>query len=558
MKRWSKSNPGLSKALNSQSQQQRREGPATATAQFNFRDQSGFISSSSPSAAAGGGGGGGRRRWSVSSQKYVAVAPRVGAAGVTPAAAPGFQSRSAPTTGGIRADTFGASNGAKQAAASSSLASNSHRSSQGMSHTGGWGGTSGAGRARPSNWRDRFPAETFASSLAKNSDWIVPTPNVDAADDVAPCVTWLPGQRRRNGKLLEEATQNSRKHTGSSNDVQVFELDIPAGDSIVLASDLGPILQGAMEIADVDGDSLCEIVVATLDGELKIFKGVLQHQPVPLSPPKVSLSACRASALADEMESADVLSLTHGDAVTLTCSGLGPLTCVCVGDLMNVGHPVVVCATAEGVFYIFDPWAQKRRAKKSPVPFALPVKVENGGGKLSTPVFSASANQNAFRQPLPNVRDEDVPLLTPLPPLVSHQPSPNGEQSPLDGDSVSAHTLTDSANADAAVCSRARALADVLVSPVVECTMDSCSPLLLHCAKIGVCATTDLYVAEGSSCCLRRYLYQSQQKSGARIGRSQSKPKTQDPEHVAKLLADQLQNASLELQVHFELVDVSR
>eukprot|EP00039_Didymoeca_costata_P015451 m.263135 g.263135 ORF g.263135 m.263135 type:complete len:401 (-) comp16226_c2_seq33:994-2196(-) len=72
----------------------------------------------------------------------------------------------------------------------------------------------------------------------------------------------------------------------------------------------------ALALGDVDQDGTNELVTTSTDGRLSIFKGT------------------------------GIVPWRH-------CSGLGWLTCVCVGDARNMGNSEVVCATTEGSCYMF-------------------------------------------------------------------------------------------------------------------------------------------------------------------------------------------------------------
>ncbi|CAB4490320.1 unnamed protein product [Rhizophagus irregularis] len=77
----------------------------------------------------------------------------------------------------------------------------------------------------------------------------------------------------------------------------------------------------AFDFGDVDNDKDNEFVIGNLKGELSVFKGI---------------------------------SSANDGQPYVTCSGLGTITCVAVGDIKNSGKNSIVCINAEGQCHIFD------------------------------------------------------------------------------------------------------------------------------------------------------------------------------------------------------------
>ncbi|RIA86729.1 hypothetical protein C1645_807668 [Glomus cerebriforme] len=77
----------------------------------------------------------------------------------------------------------------------------------------------------------------------------------------------------------------------------------------------------AFDFGDVDNDKDNEFVIGNLKGELSVFKGI---------------------------------SAANDGQPYVTCSGLGTITCVAVGDIRNSGKNSIVCVNAEGQCHIFD------------------------------------------------------------------------------------------------------------------------------------------------------------------------------------------------------------
>ena len=73
----------------------------------------------------------------------------------------------------------------------------------------------------------------------------------------------------------------------------------------------------ALLLADVDNDGDNELIVGQINGELSIFKG-------------------------------------SGNKPWRSCSHLGMIACVAVGDLWNQGENLLVCITAEGWCHLFN------------------------------------------------------------------------------------------------------------------------------------------------------------------------------------------------------------
>ncbi|XP_076450003.1 KICSTOR complex protein ITFG2-like [Babylonia areolata] len=84
----------------------------------------------------------------------------------------------------------------------------------------------------------------------------------------------------------------------------------------------GNVMTQTLDLGDVDNDGGNELVVGNIDGDLAVFKG---DSSVPLK-----------------------------KASNLGWSTLNHITCVRVGDVLNIGKNVLVCLTAEGCCYIFE------------------------------------------------------------------------------------------------------------------------------------------------------------------------------------------------------------
>ncbi|KAJ9056307.1 hypothetical protein DSO57_1034525 [Entomophthora muscae] len=91
----------------------------------------------------------------------------------------------------------------------------------------------------------------------------------------------------------------------------------------------GNLHPNAIALGDVDHDQLSELVVGTLSGCLYIYKSIsdLNNNSTPMG---TSIPPWR------------------------TCSGLGTITSVVIGDIRNIGRNSIICINAEGGCYMFD------------------------------------------------------------------------------------------------------------------------------------------------------------------------------------------------------------
>jgi len=122
---------------------------------------------------------------------------------------------------------------------------------------------------------------------------------------------------------------------------------IGPGATVVLAEQIGNVLQQAMTIADVDGDGLNEIVVGTLAGNLAIFKGVLSdgnHDRTAHEQPQATQHGSTGAKHGAK----------YSSSLLCHCNGLDSVTAVDVGDIRDAGSATVVCCAASGICYFFD------------------------------------------------------------------------------------------------------------------------------------------------------------------------------------------------------------
>ena len=213
---------------------------------------------------------------------------------------------------------------------------------------------------------------------------------------------------------------------------KVFCSELPPSEMVVLAEGIGNVLQHAMAIADVDLDGLNEIVVGTLGGQLLVFSGVVHAQTVNV--PQCSLDGARAPQMLARSQ----------------CHGLGSITAVTVGDLLNTNTPIIACTSAQGVCFLFD---------------------------LSAPG-----------------PDQHEPLLA--------------------KNETRRNTKTASSNKKVAAKSGESSLQappvgkfgnlGKLISPIAECTLSTSASILLA-ARVGQADATDLYTASDMDCSVCRY-----------------------------------------------------